>query len=291
MAESCIYIPTIKVGNQEVESQLFRELVNYTGNRESAKFIWGLTRVPEFMNTLQNIQKDKNGEPTLDSLIKAVDITDLLGEEISLEGAKKELNAVNKNGEPIIHSSLDEILNSVIEFNRKHPSMVANIGSKDGGYVINVVPKTSQNSSAPEELIFNSSLNNQLRNILRRLGFDVELLDNPKFKAMFSPENAKTNAEGLRTVIQITKGKIGEEAFPEEFSHVIIEGLINQPIVQRLVKSMGSYETIKAVLGEKFDAYVNLYNGDMTSLQKEAAGQLLQNILQEKPCQSVDLAF
>lgn len=279
MAESCIYIPTIKVGNQEVESQLFRELVNYTGNRESAKFIWGLTRVPEFMNTLQNIQKDKNGEPTLDSLIKAVDITDLLGEEISLEGAKKELNAVNKNGEPIIHSSLDEILNSVIEFNKKHPSMVANIGSKDGGYVISVVPKTSQNSSAPEELIFNSSLNNQLRNILRRLGFDVELLDSPKFKAMFSPENAKTNAEGLRTVIQITKGKIGEEAFPEEFSHVIIEGLINQPIVQRLVKSMGSYETIKAVLGEKFDAYVNLYNGDMTSLQKEAAGQLLQKYI------------
>lgn len=279
MAKSCVYVPTVKVGSQEVESQLFRELVSYTGNRESAKYIWGLTQVPEFINSLKGIERDKNGEPTLKSLAKAVNIDSLLEGEVSVEGAKKELNAVNSKGEPVIHSSLDDILNPVIEFNKAHPKLVADIGSKDGGYVIDVEPKTAQNATAPEELVFNSSLNNQLRGILRRLGFDVEALDNPRFKAMFSPENARTNAEGLRTVIQIAKGQRGEDAFPEEFSHLMIEGLMNQPLVQRLVNSMGSYEVIKEVLGENFDTYVRLYKGDMESLQKEAAGQLLQKYI------------
>ena len=107
MAKSCVYVPTVKVGNQEVDSQLFKELVTYTGNRESAKYIWGLTQVPEFMSSLNGIEKDKNGEPTLSSLIKAVDIDSLLDEGISIEGAKRELGAVNSKGEPVIHSSVD----------------------------------------------------------------------------------------------------------------------------------------------------------------------------------------
>ena len=279
MAKSCVYVPTVKVGNQEVDSQLFKELVTYTGNRESAKYIWGLTQVPEFMSSLNGIEKDKNGEPTLSSLIKAVDIDSLLDEGISIEGAKRELGAVNSKGEPVIHSSVDEIINSVVEFNKNHPKMVADIGSKNGGYVINVEPKTPQNATSPEKLVFNSSLNNQLRGILRRLGFDVEVLSTPRFNAMFSPENARTNAEGLKTVIQIAKGQKGEDAFPEEFSHLMIEGLINQPLVQRLVNSVGSYEVIKEILGENFDTYVKLYKGDMESLQKEAAGQLLQKYI------------
>lgn len=283
MAKSCVYIPTVKVGSQEVDSQLFKELVSYTGNRESAKYIWGLTQIPEFMNSLNGIQKDKNGEPTLQSLIKAINIDSLLDEGISIEGAKRELNAIDSKGEPIVHSSLDTILNSVIEFNKKHPKIVADIGSKEGGYVINVEPKTVQNATAPEALVFNSSLNNQLRGILRRLGFDVEILANPRFKAMFSPENARTNAEGLRTVIQIAKGSRGEEAFPEEFSHLMIEGLMNQPLVQRLVNSLGSYEVLKEVMGENFDTYVRLYKGDMDSLQKEAAGQILQKYITGEP--------
>ena len=61
MAKSCVYVPTVKVGNQEVDSQLFKELATYTGNRESAKYIWGLTQVPEFMSSLNGIEKDKNG--------------------------------------------------------------------------------------------------------------------------------------------------------------------------------------------------------------------------------------
>ena len=279
MAKSCVYVPTVKVGNQEVDSQLFKELVTYTGNRESAKYIWGLTQVPEFMSSLKGIERDRNGEPTLFSLIEAVNIDSLLDEGISIEGAKRELGAINSKGEPVIYSSTDEIVNSVVEFNKSHPKMVADIGSKDGGYVINVEPKTPRNAASPEKLVFNSSLNNQLRGILRRLGFDVEVLSTPKFNAMFSPENARTNVEGLKTVIQIAKGQKGEDAFPEEFSHLMIEGLINQPLVQRLVNSMGSYEVIKKVLGEDFDTYVRLYKGDMESLQKEAAGQLLQKYI------------
>lgn len=279
MAESCIYIPTVKVGNKEVDSQLFSELADFTGNRESAKQIWALTQIPEFMETLEGIEFDSNGEPTLESLDKAIDIRGLLKNKISLEAAKRELKAVNSKGDPIIHDSLDDILNSVIEFNKKNPGLVAEIGSKDGGYVISVNEKNTANATSPEQLIFNSSLNNQLRGILRSLGFDVGLLNNSRFKAMFSPENARTNAEGFRTVIQIAKGQEGEEKFPEEFSHLMIEGLMNHPLVQRLVSSMGSVEVLRQVLGESFETYVRLYEGDMESLKREAAGQLLQKYI------------
>ena len=52
MNNSCIFIPTVKVGNQEVISQLFTELVDYTGDRQIAKEVWAATQVKEFINSL-----------------------------------------------------------------------------------------------------------------------------------------------------------------------------------------------------------------------------------------------
>ena len=61
---------------------------------------------------------------------------------------------------------------------------------------------------------------------------------------------------------------------PEEFSHLMIEGLINHPLVQRLLNTLDQ-EQIQEILGDSYAKYNQEYNGDMMKLKKEAAGKLL----------------
>ena len=110
---------------------------------------------------------------------------------------------------------------------------------------------------------------------MRSLGFDVEVKEGLTYEGIFDPLNGKETAEKLRTVIQVAEGDIGEAAFPEEFSHFIIEGLLNEPFVKRVLNTLNDIEVIKEILGEDFDTYNDLYKGDMFMLQKEAAGKLL----------------
>ena len=63
---SCILKPTIK--NKEgvqVESKLFNDLLQHTGNRESTKTIWGLAQVSEFTEMYTELKYDENGEATI----------------------------------------------------------------------------------------------------------------------------------------------------------------------------------------------------------------------------------
>ena len=86
----------------------------------------------------------------------------------------------------------------------------------------------------------------------------------------------------LRNYVQLyrqQRGDIGEAAFPEEFSHFIIEGLLNEPFVKRVLNTLNDIEVIKEILGEDFDTYNDLYKGDMFMLQKEAAVSYFINIL------------
>ena len=67
---------------------------------------------------------------------------------------------------------------------------------------------------------------------------------------------------------------MGDNAFVEEFSHVMIAGLKRHPIVLRLLSQLNE-EVIQSILGDKYNAYIKLYEGNMDMLKEEAAGQLL----------------
>ena len=282
MSNSCIFIPTIKVGNQEVVSQLFTELVDYTGNREIAKEVWAATQVKEFVNSLSNIKFDNNGEPTLESLVKAINLDKKLPNGISLKGAERLLNTTSKSGKPTIHKDIKTVLNDIINFNNKYDKYVADYHFVDNGYTISVSPKTSDNVGTPERIVFENSLNNNLLGILHRLGFDIQFLEGIENTAVFNPKDAKKNADGLISIIQLSKDKFGIESLPEEFSHLIIEGLINHPLVKRLVDSLNDIDVIKQVLGDDYDSYVKKYKGSQRLLQKEAAGKLLSEYINGK---------
>lgn len=275
MGKSCVLIPTVKVGNQEVDSRLFKDLLSLTGNRETAKYIYGLTLVPEFSSLFEGASKDENGEYTIESVDKILNIKDLVNGKVSHLIDKKELGAVDNNGNNIIYSNPQEAINKVLSFNSSNENSVANVVKVPEGYIITVEDKTIENIDIPSKIKFNNALNNKLLSITRRLGFDVSVENTELYHGIFDPTNAETTAEGFKTVIRIAKGQLGEDSFPEEFSHMMIAGLQKEPLVQRLMNSISS-DIIQEVLGDSYNHYYKKYNGNEYLLKQEAAGKLLQ---------------
>ena len=108
---------------------------------------------------------------------------------------------------------------------------------------------------------------------MRSMGFNVEWANNPRYDGLFNPEKA-TLHDGLLNIISIAKGQRGEDALPEEFSHLMIEGLINHPLVQRLLASLNDTQ-VQEILGDKYEEYAQMYDNDGVKLKKEAAGKML----------------
>lgn len=277
MSNSCEIIPRIKVGTEEKESKLFKGLLSLTNNRETTKALWGMTKSPELMNILGSIEKDENGEPTLRALTNRLNLKKILKGGASLILEKEDIGAIDNKGNSIVYDSYEDITRRAIDFNNEHPKIVANITKNDKGYIITVEPKTIDNANVPNQLIFKNNLNNQMLSIMRKLGFDVKVDSAMPYAGIFDPINAETTAEGLKTIIRIAKGEIGENAFPEEFSHLMISGLLNNNLVSRLVNSLKNEDILREILGNSYEGYSKKYNGDIDILAQEAAAKLLQN--------------
>ena len=276
MSDLCIVFPTIKVGNQEVESKLFRELASYTGSLKTAQELWAISQVDEFREVLSELEYDENGEPTFESFSKAINIKEYLDGDVSLKGLKRDAGATDKNGKTIEYTEAATPIDKAISFNKENPKHVATVNRAGKKYTIEVDKKSIQNSDKPQELIFNNSLHNKLLGILRRVGFDIRVDEKSGYSGIFNPLDATTTANGLLSVIQIAKGERGEQAFPEEFAHAMIAGLGTHPIVVRLMNTLDA-PVIREVLGDQFEAYYDKYNGNINRLKKEAAGKLLKN--------------
>ena len=271
---SCALYPTVNVGGEERRSTLFDRIKEFTGSSEQAWNIWGLTQSPTYMRG-RNVEYDENGEPTFESLNKAIDIKSLAGSTI--KGDEKTIGAVSSNGTPIIYKTASEIVDRVIDYNNNNTDRVASIGQTDEGYIISIEDRTNENSDKPKLLVFNNELNNKLLGIMRSLGFDAMVNEELRHNGIFTPLTGEETADGLKTVVEIAKGLKGEEAFPEEFSHWLIKGMTGNPLVQRLLNAVASEDMQRRILGDSYDEYYKAYQGNQSKMQQEAAGQLLSN--------------
>ena len=284
---SCIYKPALIKNNKEVESKLFNDLLSLTGNRESSKYLWGLSQVKEFTDNLEGLQLDENGEVTIESYNKALNIKELLNGNTTLLVEKRQLGAIDSNDNPIEHINVESIIEKVINFNKENQNLVADISRSGDKYVININNKTLDNQNIPENLMFSNSLNNHLRMLMNSLGFEVEVKSNLGHAGIFNPLQGEQTAGLLKTVIQVAEGKVGEEAFPEEFSHFIFDGLIKEPLVQRVLTALQVEGAVEAVLKDEYDQYNELYKGDSFMLRKEAAGKLMHAHITKAPVEAV----
>ena len=268
MSKSCEWIPEIK-GQQ---SKLFLDLMNITGDRSKAKELYSLVSNSEVQRIL-NLQMDELGEPTLQSIMENI------SSPRRFFGEKGYMRYIEKTeGLDRPFSTFEEAEEKFNSLKDRFSEYAFSILPSDMGYTVNMSDKSS-GLQAMKKTMFNGRLQNRLLGILRNLGFDVRMGTTAGIAGRFSPMSARENAEGLRTVIEIAKGKKGEEVFPEEFAHVMIEGLSSHPLVIRLLDRLSSEGAVQEVLGEDYERYRHLYDNNTELLRKEAAGRLLADAI------------
>ena len=274
MAQSCRLTPVVFKRNgkeiEEKDSKLYKDILKAVkGNRNTAWKMWAYTKTPEFkIEYKDSVEYDELGEVTFPSLIKAVGLQDVYN-------SQKEVSEVSRDYgfTGTVFENPESAISKMNLFNSKEDRYVASLHKTDSGYEITVSPKNAQSLQVAREQTYNNALTGEIISFLQSMGFNVEWVSNPKFEGLFNPENASLY-DGLINIIQIAKGQKGEVALPEEFSHLMIEGLINHPLVQRLLKSLDDSQ-VQDILGDKYEEYSRLYDNDSLRLRKEAAGKLL----------------
>jgi hypothetical protein len=272
MKDICRTSPVVfkRVGTKivEVESKLFKDIKQAVKDTPAAWEMWAYTKTSEFKKTYKDVEYDEFGEVTFPSLIKALGMEEAYNEQKDVEAVSRDYGFTDKT-----FSNQGDAINAINNFNTKESKFIAALQKEIEGYSVKVSPRTSENIAEPRQQSYNHALTNELINLLRVMGFDVTFATNPRYAGLFDPRNAKF-VNGLLQVISIAKGESGEQALPEEFSHLIIEGLINNPLVQRLFDTLDNQQ-IKDILGDSYDTYDELYDGNALRLKKEAAGKLL----------------
>lgn len=279
MKTSCIIKPTININGIEKDSKLFDSLLSYTNSRKQTIQLYSLFVTSEMKNK-SGIVLDELGEPTLESLKKVFDLNNVLKNDLSIDELYKEIEPSYTKDNPIIYDNPTKAYDKANTFNNTHEKTVAVVNNTPTGYKIDLQQSSDANIKK-REVKFSSALNKKLLGILNGLGFTVNYDTLDAMNGIFDPKNAETNANGLRTIIRIVQGRLGEEAFPEEFAHVMIAGLKSNVLVQRLLNSIDD-DTIKHYLGDAYEDYKKQYNNNNNLLKEEVAGRILANHLKQK---------
>jgi len=278
MLNACEIIPSIK----GQKSKLFQDLLAHTKNRELTKQLWAVAQSRELLKNIQGIERDENGEVTYESYSKALNLDSLLDKSQKAYSDAITIGLMNNNNEAVEYDKASVVMQKAMEYNESHDDFVAIVYNKDNKYVASIEARNLDNIGEARKVKFNYLLNNKLLTLINTLGFDVAFANDAKKQNIFNPLEAKQNANNLKTVIRISKGKQGEESLPEEVAHLIIAGLKNNPLYHRIA-ALYTDEITQSVLGEDYERYKELYSdgdNDVNEyLRDEAIGKVLAAML------------
>lgn len=270
---SCERIPQKAYGTGD--STLFNELLKITGNnRQKVKELYGLYMDSDLMKHM-GVPVGQN-EP---SAVEFIDKLGLVNEVVSEAGYPDYINKKEGLGEAV-YSSWVESAQKIFNLQESYPNSVFLISETDNGFRISSVVNTEENRIKAQEQQALANLNSRLISYMNSLGFTTSEVDGIEGSGKFSPLSARKNAENLIEIIKLSKGVSGQEALPEEFSHLIFEGIQNSTIAQRLISYLTNNDgLIELALGDTYNEYNRRYNGDRNLLAREVAARLIaQNI-------------
>lgn len=302
MAKSCSIIPKVtdKNGNK-VDSRLFKDLLSYTNNnRVEATKLYLITKNDKFIHDWgPKLTFDDNNEPSLYSIINK---TDLLEESKFLDKLNRDIGFYKKGtNRPAYYINNDknyqDLLKRVISFNQnsefrdKYVARIIRMADSESHRMflgVKVEKRNRMNSIDADKMEYNYNLNNRLRDILASNGVSIgsltELERRLGINGVADFNVAKTAASGLVEMIRLAEGIRGERALPEEFAHWVIEAMGDNPLINRLLNYINNNNLTTEVLGDSYNSYNELYNGDNYKLVKEAAGKLLaKHLLDNEP--------
>lgn len=291
---SCSIIPKVKnKDGKDVDSKLFSDLLSFT-TRETTKDVYSRVKSEDFTKRfLPILSLDLNGEPLLSSLFEKLGLFNMIPKAKVIEVLLRKMGMYKRGSNDLVilrnnDKNYRALLDKVIEFNQNSEfkniftaSVIKVYYEESGGSGISIdlLPANSYNALNNSKALVNRNLNDKLREILSSMGISVgaltELEERLGINGVSEFDTAKVTAEGTIELIRLAKGTRGEQALPEEFSHIILEALKDHPLVQRLLKFIEDNNLVTEILKEEFEDYARKYNNDTTKLTKEAAGKLL----------------
>lgn len=305
MSRNCAIIPQVRNNkDQIVDSRLFKDLLAYTGNnRAETTRLYLITKSSEFIKDWNpRLTLDENNEPTLRSLLQKTNFSDIIPESKVLERLNREIGYYKRGMDrPALWINNDEnyqtLLQKAISFNQTsdfrddYVARIIKIQDTESPRIligVKVEKRNRLNSIEADKMIYNSNLNNRLRDILAANGVTTGVLTNLEkrmgINGVTDFDTAKTAANGLVEMIRLANGIEGEKALPEEFAHFAIEAMGESPLINRLINNLSSSGLIGEILGDEYETYNTLYKGDTAKLAKEAAGKLLaKHLLKSEP--------
>lgn len=293
MGKSCAIIPRVRNSKGEkVDSKLFKDLLSFLPSRAEARKVYLITKNNEFINNfIHKFKLDENGEPTIKSLLDKTSLSDFVNDEKILNTLNRQIGYIKKDQSIIYHKRTREAykelqekadrFNNTSDFREDYIAKVDKISDIKGepSYTISVVKRTKELEQQVQKSSYNNELNNQLRDILRSIGIDVGVLTEAEERMLLNGiadfDTAERAANGFITLIRLAKGQRGEQALPEEFSHVALRVLANNPLVQRLYNIVKNNGLAREILGEDYEIYNEKYHENTDKLAEEAAGKLL----------------
>ena len=147
----------------------------------------------------------------MQSLIEATKIQDNLDmSQLHLIREEREIGAVDNNGNPVVYSSVEQVMDKVISYNNSHENVSVSIEDTNDGVVLKVKPNTIYEQRQKDDIAFNNKLNRKLEKILNDVGFAISRDDELSRFGVFDPRHAFTTAQGLKAVIRISRNMKGE---------------------------------------------------------------------------------
>lgn len=271
ITNSCTWIPNAKNGK---DSQLFQDLQKVLEDRRLASFLWGLSKDDALMRAMGITRKDKNGEYYAKDMLDALGGKKLQGnpyiEYIRIsEGLEKD------------YKKWSEAYAKYKEMKSKYSDLSFNIKDTGSGFQVDVNYRTTESRGLDRQTEYNNSLVNNIVTYLNTLGFKIAFSDIDDASHTVPVSQADRLAEGLKTVISISNKSDIEQDLPEELAHILIAGLRNHPLVQRLLNSIKGIG-VKEILGDTYEQYRNRYGNSEDRLVEEAAGKMLADAIKSK---------
>lgn len=279
MSESCVINPRIKSG--EI-SPLFTRLKNFLGDKKLAEDLYYKTLNPEFKSAFPKVRYDNNQEPMFEDVLVYCGV-------LSKHNGNTPQSLNEEFGtKPVSRSiaSVTNLQNQASSFNLNNPLSkyyTAIVDSSDAGVYIKLVDKDISHSDIGSRQKFSSTLNNKLVDLLHSWGANVGALTELEEKLgvdglidLDAPQNVAT---GLKDVIRVANGEKGEAALPEEWGHFVVEASVDNPLKDRVLNSLKNETVIETILGDMYQSYFDVYNGDIDLLAREALGKLMSQVL------------
>ena len=275
-----------------VESNLFKDLLHYTSNRELAKEYYGVGINEKFLSKVrekEEYEEDENGEITFKSLKNLA--------KMDLE-TDKLVDTLNKD----IHSgkySYEDALKKVQYFNENNmfsdKVLATMVPSGNSQYFVSVIPTTrnvvegkgrrekeavnSDEKSKLHDVVRNKELEKRIIDLLKRNQVSVKFIEGESEGGRYSTENI-TNAEnGLYGLIEVIEKGHTTDVLAEEAGHFAVGALGEYPLVRRLENYLSDEKVQREIIGEEEFKNTNLGKNPAREIAGRLVGEALQRNL------------